>query len=163
MLAKQPSRAGTHRLDRQGAMVPADPVREQRGAYRPVEQEVGVVAARGGEARVELCADRERPAHGHRLRQKRIRAPHPRRVGPQRVGVEMGDLKRRVYARIGASGCNRVRARARDGSKRGLERILHATAVGLRLPAVKRRAVVFESERDAHASKKTAAHRAAVL
>jgi hypothetical protein len=63
----------------------------------------------------------------------------------------MGDLKRRVYARVGASGRHRLRSRAGDGSKRALEGVLHATAVGLRLPAVKRRAVVFQSERDAHA------------
>src|SRR5437773_762643 len=66
-------------------------------------------------------------------------------------------------ARIGAPRCHRARARAGDLGERALERILHSAAVGLRLPAVKRRAIVFESERDAHGAKKTAALRAAVL
>src|SRR5438874_11177715 len=72
-------------------------------------------------------------------------------------------LQRRMRTGVGTSGRNDCDTLACDLGQRALESILHATAVGLRLPAVKRRAVVFESERDAHGSKKTAALRAAVL
>src|SRR6266404_2422716 len=59
-------------------------------------------------------------------------------------------LQRRMRTGVGTSGRNDCDTLARDLGQRALESILHSAAVGLRLPAVKRRAVVFESERDAH-------------
>src|SRR2546422_988679 len=56
-LAEKRRGSGAHRFDRQGAMVPAGPVMEQRRAYRPVEQQIRVMASCGGEPRVELRAD----------------------------------------------------------------------------------------------------------
>ena len=59
-------------------------------------------------------------------------------------------LQRRMRTGVGTSGRNDCDTLACDLGQRALESILHSAAVGLRLPAVKRRAVVFESERDAH-------------
>src|SRR5260370_34632970 len=59
-------------------------------------------------------------------------------------------LQRSMRTRVGTPGRNDCDTLACDLRQRALESILHSAAVRLGLPAVKRRAVVFESERDAH-------------
>ena len=56
-----------HRVDVERAMVPADAAAPAApGRSRAVEQQVGVVARRRGEARVEVVGDRLRPQHRDR-------------------------------------------------------------------------------------------------
>ena len=72
----------------------------------------------------------------------------------------MGDLAECMHAGIGASGAGNRDALAGEGRDRVGERALHGDAVVLRLPADKRRAVVFDGELVAgHAS--SAQHAAA--
>src|ERR1022692_5020669 len=62
----------------------------------------------------------------------------------------MHHLHRRVHAGVGATGGDDRDRLPGDRRQRALEGILHSAGVCLRLPTVKRHAVVFESERDAH-------------
>jgi hypothetical protein len=57
----------------------------------------------------------------------------------------MHDLLARVHAAIGPAGADHGQGFAGDRGKRGLEGVLHRAPAGLRLPAEKAAAVVFES------------------
>jgi hypothetical protein len=57
----------------------------------------------------------------------------------------MHDLLARMHAAIGPPGAGHGHGFAGDGGKRGLDGVLHRAPAGLRLPAEKAAAVVFES------------------
>ena len=61
------------------------------------------------------------------------------------VGIEVDDLHPRVHAAVGAACAGGGNLGSGDRGQRGLERILHRAAAGLRLPAEEAAAVVFES------------------
>ena len=102
------------------------------------------------EAGVELVGDRHRPVNRDRIREQCVDATDPCGFGPAHVGLEMHHLKRRMHTAVGTSGRNDCDTLPGDFGQRAFESILHSAAVRLRLPAVKWRAVVFESERDTH-------------
>lgn len=62
----------------------------------------------------------------------------------------MDDLAEAVHAGVGAARDRRVQRRLREFRERALERVLNRLAVGLRLPAAERRAVVLNAECDSH-------------
>ena len=60
----------------------------------------------------------------------------------------MHHLSLGMHAAVGATRAGDRNRRAGDLRKRGLKRILHRAAAGLRLPAKKSAAVVFDAKRD---------------
>ena len=62
----------------------------------------------------------------------------------------MHHLRERVHAGVGAPGAYRGDFFAGDFAERALERVLHAAAGRLGLPAAKCTAVVFDAEGDSH-------------
>src|SRR5580658_5733864 len=58
----------------------------------------------------------------------------------------MHDLMRGVHAGIGAPRGARAGRRTREPRQGRLEPVLHGAAIGLRLPALEGRAVIFEDE-----------------
>ena len=65
---------------------------------------------------------------------------------PDTRQLRMGDLRRGVDARIGASGPLDLDRATGDGAERGLDDLLNGETVRLALPADEGGAVVFESE-----------------
>ena len=63
----------------------------------------------------------------------------------------MHHLTERMHAGVGAAGTLGLDALVGDLRQSALERVLHAAAGGLRLPAAEGAAVVFHAEGDAHA------------
>jgi hypothetical protein len=148
--ADEARKGSRHRVGIQRPVVPADLAGEDRRTHRRVHQHVGVVPRGGGEAGVKVGGDRCRPLHGHRRRQVRVDAAHPRRQRARRRGVEVDDLRGRVDAGVGAPGRDAADALGGDLRQRRFEHVLRAAAAGLRLPAPERLARVLETQRNSH-------------
>jgi hypothetical protein len=68
------------------------------------------------------------------------------------VGIDMDHLGGRMHAGVCAAGAPGSCGRRRKFAQGALDGVLHAAAVGLRLPARKRRTVIGQAERDPHQS-----------
>src|SRR5437763_682174 len=102
----------------------------------------GSAEARMEIGRLHLCG-----AHRERMRPKmRIDRPaHHVRI-PVALEIEMSALALGMDAGIRASGAMDGRTFAAEGAGRRLDRRLHAWAIGLRLPADERPAIIFDDE-----------------
>ena len=120
-----------------------------------IQQQIAVVATLGAEARMEFGVDRLRPQHRHAVGQKAVHAAHPGAVGAVRSGIKMHNLQGGVYARVRAPCRHDFNRMPGNHRQRTLQRILHTTRGGLRLPATKTAAIVFDPERDSYHSDST--------
>ncbi len=145
LLGRLVHEAGVERL-----VHPPGALTVKRRALQAIENPVAVMSAGRGEARVELVADPHHPGHADIGREVGIDAEQPATVAALGHGVEMNDLPRRVDARIRPAGTGDLDVLVGHDGKRLLEALLHTDAVFLALPAVVRRAVVFDAERNAH-------------
>ena len=120
---------------------------------RRIHDPIVVAAAACPVASVKVLAHRPRPLNRNRRGEKPIGPTHPSCQGSSRICVEVDNLIECVNTAIGSPRTNGGGRSTRDLRERILDCILHATSTGLRLPAGKSRAVVFNAERDAHREK----------
>jgi len=118
---------------------------QQARPLRPIFQKISVMARRRREARVKIVADRLRPQHRGARGQVRVDAANPRRLGAQRFGVEMDDLRRGMHPCIGPARGDDANRMARDPGDRIFKRVLHAAARRLRLESTERGARVLDA------------------
>ena len=97
---------------------------------------------------MKVVRDRPCPQYPHVGRSLTVGAVDPRAFGSFDARLEVCDLRERVHAGVGATGRGKADRMRGDPRQRGLQLALHRPRVGLRLPAGKRRTVVFESDRD---------------
>src|SRR4029079_4326605 len=78
VLAEKPGRGSAHGLDIERGMMPARVARGERRAHAAIQEDVAVGARARAVARMKFRIHRLRPQYGHRLRQQRVDAAHPR-------------------------------------------------------------------------------------
>jgi hypothetical protein len=163
MLAEQVARRVAHRGHVERRVRPACVARRKRGPHTTADEHVAIGARTRSVARVEIFRYAARPQHRDRFWKESIDPAHPRAIGPLGGRVEMDHLPARVHSAVGPAGAGHRYGLARNLRKRGLERVLHGVAGGLRLPALERAAVVFESECNAHRKQSRGRSRAAAF
>ena len=77
------------------------------------------------------------------------RLHHRRGTEPVRFQIEMGDLRERMHARIGAPRADNLGIFSRESLYGLFQRLLDRRPVGLTLPAGKTAAVIFDRDPEA--------------
>ena len=147
VLADQPLRRRVHGCAVERPRHAPGAVLLQRQIGAPIDDAIEIMALDGREARIEIRRDLFGREHRDRLRaQVKIDRIAHRVVIPIFGEIDMRDLAERMHAGVGAPGTGNNDALAGEGRDRVGEHALHRNAVVLRLPADKRRAVIFDGE-----------------
>ena len=145
MFSQQCLRRLVHAFCIKRIVYPPGTMAVQRGALKPIENQVTVAARGGRKPCMKAVINRLSPNYADVVRQIAVRTEQPATTATFTVCVEMHNLTGRMNAGIGSTGTNNFDFFVGDSGQRVFKTRLHTFAGALALPAIVRRSVVLQT------------------
>ena len=139
-----------HALLIQWPLDPPGAMSMQRRALFTIQYPITIAATGRRKTRMKFVIDPLGPGHVDVIREMTVRTELPAALATRIFGVKMDNLARRMNTRVRTAGASHSHGGISDRCQGFFDELLYAQAGFLALPAVIRRAVVLNAERDAN-------------